>query len=296
MVTTAESLVLGVVGACRLARFHAQRIGLRTDMSVGETAANIGELSDPGRLDLVLLTDRSSTRRSGLESLLGSGVSVAVVSPLSNAECQLARAISEAQLLVLSPGLADDDFQAALMLQDAGECREPLSLLHTTWGYSGLEREQQDADILGEIPGPVLDRLDQLLHLTRAAPQSVLAVPLAGRGDSLGVSVTVRLSGGVVARIDHHPSSTVTLSTGWVMTAAESGYHDFQSFTATSSGEVYGSPVSEPAIELDRVHDDLVRQWHDESYHAAVLEHARRLGSLVEAIERSVATGSESAC
>ena len=78
-----------------------------------------------------------------------------------------------------------------------------------------------------------------------------------------------------------------------MIAGTEGGYRDFEVFSVTDDGEVYGTPLASPSIDLDRIYDDLLVQWHDDAHHSDVLCRAERLTRLVEAVRVSLVDGVE---
>ena len=306
MVLSMHRLRVGFVGLGRRGRFHLQRISLRNDIVPvalvvdGTEEVEIGEpdgcriVSDCDELfvdediDVILVTGMRSGRLETVRRALARGRSVVLPSPLTVAEAALVTdGSSGPRLLVLSDCLADDDFQVARDQVQSGRLGEPRSLAHTTWGFVGSGQRQSADD--GRLPFPLLDRLEQFLLLTAIDQLSVSAHRLAGSGSSEGVGVRILSPGGVTARIEYHPSSPAPLASGWMIAGTDGGYRDFEVFSVTDDGEVYGTPLASPSIDLDRIYDDLLVQWHDDAHHADVLCRAERLTRLVEAVGVSLA-------
>ena len=310
MVTSMRRLRVGFVGLGRRGRFHLQRISLRNDivpvaLVAGETeeveigepdgcriVADCDELFVDEDIDVILVTGTQPGRLETVRRALDGGRSVAVPSPLTVAEAALvADGSSGPRLLVLSDCLADDDFQVARDQVQSGRLGEPRALAHTTWGFVGTGQRQSADD--GQLPFPLLDRLEQFLLLTAIDQLSVSAHRLAGSGPSEGIGVRILSPGGVTAGIEYHPSSPAPLASGWMIAGTEGGYRDFEVFSVTGDEEVYGTPLASPSIDLDRIYDDLLVQWHDDAHHADVLRRAERLARLVEAVGVSLADGVE---
>ena len=298
------------MGLGRRGRFHLQRISLRNDivpvaLVAGETeeveigepdgcriVADCDELFVDEDIDVILVTGTQPGRLETVRRALDGGRSVAVPSPLTVAEAALvADGSSGPRLLVLSDCLADDDFQVARDQVQSGRLGEPRALAHTTWGFVGTGQRQSADD--GQLPFPLLDRLEQFLLLTAIDQLSVSAHRLAGSGPAEGIGVRILSPGGVTAGIEYHPSSPASLASGWMIAGTEGGYRDFEVFSVTGDEEVYGTPLASPSIDLDRIYDDLLVQWHDDAHHADVLRRAERLARLVEAVGVSLADGVE---
>ena len=310
MVTSMRRLRVGFVGLGRRGRFHLQRISLRNDivpvaLVAGETeeveigepdgcriVADCDELLVDEDIDVILVTGTQPGRLETVRRALDGGRSVAVPSPLTVAEAALvADGSSGPRLLVLSDCLADDDFQVARDQVQSGRLGEPRALAHTTWGFVGTGQRQSADD--GQLPFPLLDRLEQFLLLTAIDQLSVSAHRLAGSGPSEGIGVRILSPGGVTAGIEYHPSSPASLASGWMIAGTEGGYRDFEVFSVTDDEEVYGTPLASASIDLDRIYDDLLVQWHDDAHHADVLRRAERLTRLVEAVGVSLTDGVE---
>ncbi len=311
MVTSTRRVRVGLVGSGRLARFHLQRLSLRSDLlPVAVTAdfqsaeqpkeqadgyrvvSDASELLSDTSLDVVLVTGSVSDRFETVRQAIELGRPIAVPSPLSASELALCPASGPGpRLLVLSNCLADDDFQAAWSEIRSGSLGRPLTFLHSTWGLIGNESSLA-AEASG-LPVSLLDRLEQLLLLTDSDPSSVSARHLSGAGDLRGIGIAVRFSGGATAGLEYHPSSPVPLATGWVIAGTRGGYRDFEVFAVADDEEVYGTPLETPSIDLDRVYDDLVAQWQESTHHADVLIRARRLVRLVSAVRGSLEAGTE---
>ena len=310
MVTSMRRLRVGFVGLGRRGRFHLQRISLRNDivpvaLVAGETeeveigepdgcriVADCDELFVDEDIDVILVTGTQPGRLETVRRALDGGRSVAVPSPLTVAEAALvADGSSGPRLLVLSDCLADDDFQVARDQVQSGRLGEPRALAHTTWGFVGTGQRQSADD--GQLPFPLLDRLEQFLLLTAIDQLSVSAHRLAGSGPSEGIGVRILSPGGVTAGIEYHPSSPASLASGWMIAGTEGGYRDFEVFSVTGDEEVYGTPLASPSIDLDRIYDDLLVQWHDDAHRDDVLRRAARLTRLVEAVRVSLADGVE---
>lgn len=310
MVTSMRRLRVGFVGLGRRGRFHLQRLSLRSDIvpvamiaggsqeiDVREPAgcrvvADCDELLADEDIDMVLVTETGPGRLETVRRVLDGGRSVAVPSPLTVAEAALiAAGESRPRLLVLSNCLADDDFQVALEQVQSGRLGQPRALVHTTWGFVGTGGRQATDD--SRLPFPLLDRLEQFLLLTTTDPLSVSAQRLSGSGSPQGIAVRILSPGGVTAGIEYHPSSPVPLATGWMIAGTDGGYRDFEVFSVTDDEEVYGTPLASPSIDLDRVYDDLLAQWHDDAHHADVLCRADRLVRLVEAVRASLVSDAE---
>ncbi len=305
MVTSAQPLSVGLLGLDRHGLFHLERLSLRGDLvpvavvADGHGRADLGEgfgcrvfedraefLCDE-RIDLVLVTVAGNERMAAIRQVLLAGRSVAVLSPLSEdpaeAEALLAAAEESAgRLLVLSPGLGDDDFQAAHDQVQSGRLGCPMTLKHVTWGFAGAETT------FGGLPEPFLVALEQLLVLSETGPSTVLARTLGGAGTSVGIGATVTMTSGVTADVEYHPSSPVPLRTGWVVVGSTGGYCGFEVYTATDDDEVYSTPVSVPPVDSGQIYDDLIAQWHDDAHQATVLQRAVRLAGLVHAVRRSL--------
>ena len=310
MVTSMRRLRVGFVGLGRRGRFHLQRISLRNDivpvaLVAGETeeveigepdgcriVADCDELLVDEDIDVILVTGTQPGRLETVRRALDGGRSVAVPSPLTVDEAALvADGSSGPRLLVLSDCLADDDFQVARDQVQSGRLGEPRALAHTTWGFVGTGQRQSADD--GQLPFPLLDRLEQFLLLTAIDQLSVSAHRLAGSGPSEGIGVRILSPGGVTAGIEYHPSSPASLASGWMIAGTEGGYRDFEVFSVTGDEEVYGTSLASPSIDLDRIYDDLLVQWHDDAHHADVLRRAERLTRLVEAVGVSLTDGVE---
>ena len=310
MVTSMRRLRVGFVGLGRRGRFHLQRISLRNDivpvaLVAGETeeveigepdgcriVADCDELLVDEDIDVILVTGTQPGRLETVRRALDGGRSVAVPSPLTVAEAALvADGSSGPRLLVLSDCLADDDFQVARDQVQSGRLGEPRALAHTTWGFVGTGQRQSADD--GQLPFPLLDRLEQFLLLTAIDQLSVSAHRLAGSGPSEGIGVRILSPGGVTAGIEYHPSSPASLASGWMIAGTEGGYRDFEVFSVTDDEEVYGTPLASASIDLDRIYDDLLVQWHDDAHRDDVLRRAARLTRLVEAVRVSLADGVE---
>jgi len=306
MVTSTQRLSVGLVGPGGPARFHLQRLSLRTDLvpvaivdgrplageSVGcRVVADYRELLDDESIDLLLIIATGAGRLETVRRAIDLGRPVAVPSPLSELEMTLVtESESPPRLLVLSNCLADDDFQAALAQVHSGRLGEPQTLAHSTWGFVGSgAAATSDAG----LPPCVVDRLEQLLFLAGVDPLAVSTRHLAGAGELQGIGIAIRFSGGVTADLEYHPSSLVPLASGWVIAGTCGGYRDFELFTLTGDGEVFGTPLESPSIDLDRVYDDLIVQWDDAAYHRDVLDRAGRLVRLVAAVRGSLERGTE---
>jgi predicted dehydrogenase len=311
MATSTHRLKVGLVGPGRRSRFHLQRLCLRTDLlpvavvaevpggePVGESAgcrevADAGELLSDEGIDLVLVTGTDLLREDTVRRVIELGRPVAVPSPVSEAELEwVSGTRAGARLLVLSNCLADDDFQSALALVSSGRLGQPRTLSHSTWGFIGGDSIGAEEPGSG-LPTSVLDRLEQLLMLAGIDPLSVSARHLAGAGRWQGIGITVRFPDGMTAGLEYHPSSPVPLATGWVIAGSDTGYRDFELFTVTDDEEVYGTPLESPAIDLDRVYDDLLLQWDDLAHNTAVLKRAGCLLRLIDAVGASLSRGSE---
>lgn len=307
MVTSTRSVSVGLLGLERCGLFHLERLSLRGDLvpvavvdEPGRAGLGAGFgcrvfedregfLSDE-RIDLVLVTVAGDERAAAIRQVLSAGRSVAVLSPLAEetgeADALLAAAEEAAgRLMVLSPGLGDDDFQAARDQIARGRLGRPLTLKHVTWGFAGAE-----ASVEG-LPAPFLVALEQLLVLSGADPSSVLSRALGGAGTSAGIGATVTMTNGVTADLEYHPSSPVPLRTGWVIAGSTGGYRGFEVYTATGDEEVYSTPVEVPPVDPGQTYDDLIAQWRDGAHHAAVLQRAVRVVRLVHAVRRSLDLG-----
>ena len=315
MVTSTRRVRVGLVGSGRLARFHLQRLSLRSDLRPVAVAADFqsagqpkeqadkqadgcrvvsdaSELLSDTSLDVVLVTGSVSDRFETVRQAIELGRPIAVPSPLSASELALCPASgSGPRLLVLSNCLADDDFQSAWSEIRSGRLGRPLTFLHSTWGLVGSESSLA-AEASG-LPVSLLDRLEQLLLFGDLVPLSVSARRLCGAGSVRGIGLAIRFADGVTACLEHHPSSAVSLATGWVIAGSVGGYRDFELFRVTGAEEVYGTPLESGSIDLDRVYDDLLLQWDDEVHRAGVLARADRLVRLLSSVELSLAGGSE---
>ena len=78
-----------------------------------------------------------------------------------------------------------------------------------------------------------------------------------------------------------------------MIAGTEGGYRDFEVFSVTDDEEVYGTQLASTSIDLDRIYDDLLVQWHDDAHRADVLRRAARLTRLVEAVRVSLVDGVE---
>ena len=310
MSISTRPLAVGLVGLGRMGLYHLERLSLRSDMypvavlDADPQRAALGESSSctvhgcqqdflqDERIELVLVALPLAERFGPALAALASGRDVAVETPLALRQDE-ARALrdqaatSAARLVVLSPRLGDDDFQAARAVVAEGRIGRPTTLKHLTWDYASLGRPGDIEALLVQLA----PTLEQLLLLAGTVPRAVTARELGGRQSALGLQLLLDFDADITAQVEVHPASPAPLSTGWVICGTRGGYRRFESYTVTDEHEVYPTHIEPPEIDHDQAYSGGLCQLRDEVAHAEALSRCDRVVALLDAALCSLETG-----
>lgn len=320
---------VGIVGLGRAGLYHFERIGLREEAQVVavfdsdpaardfassrnvDHPANWEQFLERPEVEVVIVATPPATHADLTIAALRAGRHVIVETPLAltatDADAMIAAArASGRSLIVAHLRRWDDDFRTARQAllgpsTGGGSLGSPVSLRQITAQYNPaagvLQRKNAPASwrLARTSGGGALwefgiHAFDQLLQLTRAAPESVLAQFTPARHAPEcddGFVALVRFPGNVTAHVEYNRAALAPLQTGWMIACEGGAYANFTEFTVTAEDEIVDVPLTPLPTDWDQFYTQTFRHIRLGEPNPVPAEQGRAAVALLEAAIRS---------
>lgn len=250
-----------------------------------ERTHNAEVLLGDARIDVVLIALPAAERAEAARRALAASKHVSV-EPLIGLDAAAIDAVYDAaestgRSILLWPGRGEDpDFRLALATLRSGLIGRARLLRFERWEPMVLDAPDERTT----LSRPAIEVLEQVAMLAGEAARAVFATRLG----SDGALITVVFASGLRAQIVLSASSSVRIEQGWAIEAEAGGYAAGRRWVRTEEGELYDVPAESSA---ETSFEERLIAMVTGNGSSATRGESLRLGALVSAVVRSVASG-----
>jgi predicted dehydrogenase len=317
-------LRIGLIGLDRGGMFHAERLSLRSDLTLiaacDPSTAGTHRLPGPhvehcrldsrvedllARTDLeaVLIAGPTSRRADWAEQALAAGKDVALDPLPCDSAARMRELLASAarmgtRLSVLATRRGGIEFRTALQIVRSGRLGSVTSARLVSWGKAvPADRGSESADKTTEVDPFAFfayQYVDQLLQLLGRPPRSLYArVVPTSRDEPNAAAFTLALTFEPAghALIDVNLHSGVVVQTGWILAGERGGYSAGKTYWEESSGEVCDAPVGKIDLPEIDVYAELLASAQSERGPTTSAKDAEVVLRVIDAARESSRTG-----
>ncbi len=192
----------------------------------------------------------------------------------------------------------DSDVRKAMQVIQSGRLGQVRSGRWMSWAYglcpAGVERGASEF-CNGSMIRIAEQILHQMLQLMSSSPRRVSAFDSKWPGLSSesrsALALTVEFTDGALGQVELRLDSPVPLQTGWALSGEHAGYSEGRLHVVSADGEVYESPLTTTADDLDSL-ARLAFELRQPAGASAEFARLQTLVNLLDAVQRSCETRS----
>lgn len=238
-------------------------------------------------IDVVFVAVEPSFRAARTVDALASGKHVVVALPLAQGVSDAEAVLNQAKragrsLIVMDPGLWDDDFCLARQVVESGVCGKLELASLCLWQHFPGSRAPEPITFLRDR-GAVF--VHQLLALIPSSPVSVTC-----RALSAGFCLFVDFDDGAVGQLQLHRQAFPAVDTGWTLTGSRGGYAHHTQYVGILESEIVDEPLTLTEDPATAFYTNLARHAAGRGPNPSPADRQPAVLAILESATRSLVT------